>query len=116
MPRLTPLQEVMFEQWAAKNAPNDLNNPDSHYDLRGFWQQNPDFKREEGQHLTDEFKLPGHPTFSRESNYSKGPNDGGTWNGDEYLPALSLSHQAPHSGGIPADQLRRALIELMGKR
>jgi hypothetical protein len=115
MPRLSPLQEVLFERWASKNAPNDLNNPEAHYDLRGFWLQNPDFQREKDQHLTDEFKLPGHPTFSRESAYSKGPNDGGMWQNDQYVPALALNHQAPNAQGIPGDQLRRSLIELFGK-
>lgn len=30
-----------------------------------------------GQHFTDEFKLPGHPTFSNESKYSNSKTLGG---------------------------------------
>ena len=33
-----------------------------------------------GEHFTDEFKLPGHPTFSIESKYSNPKTLGGNWN------------------------------------
>jgi hypothetical protein len=32
-----------------------------------------------GQHLTDEFKLPNHITFSKDSSYSKPEQEGGVW-------------------------------------
>ncbi len=119
MPRLDPLRELLFQRWAAKNAPG-WNESDVFYDTRGLWEQDPNKQFQPGEHGPDTFKLPGHPTFSRESIYSEGPNHGGTWrqyangSGDEYVPALGLSHPAKHAEGIPGDQLRRAVIELLG--
>lgn len=36
-----------------------------------------------GQHLTDEFKLPNHITFSTDSKYSKPGQEGGLWKKQE---------------------------------
>lgn len=74
----------------------DLDHPDSHYDYRGF------FKKEGAKpvrfgidHFTDQFKQHGHPTFSQESQYSKGPWDGGMWINDTFLaqPPMAASHK-----------------------
>ena len=97
---LSPADEERFLQWIADNHIMDLDHPDSHYDYRGFWQQNPDFVRALGQHLTDQFKQHGHPTFSQESQYSSGPFDGGMWIGpqaDIFLeqPKIAVSHPKP---------------------
>ncbi len=53
--------------------------PVGSYDIYGYTQKygRPDQSR--GQHLTDEFKLPQHITFSNESIYSNPSQQGGTW-------------------------------------
>jgi hypothetical protein len=38
-----------------------------------------DYQEATGNHLTDEFKLPNHPTFSTDSPYSSPDMQGGTW-------------------------------------
>src|SRR5262245_53424086 len=93
--QLTPDEEAQFQQWVRANKITDLDHPDSHYDYRGFWKANPNFSRAPGQHLTDQFKQHGHPTFSQESQYSRGAWDGGMWvGGDTYLaqPPMAVSH------------------------
>lgn len=64
----TPLNDAeqmsYDEKWGDK-AKADLFD----YDLQGFHKDNPDYIGAPGQHLTDEFKKPNHPTFSDESKY-----------------------------------------------
>lgn len=52
-------------------------NPD--YDLSGYVSKYGIPDQSKGQHLTDEFKLPEHPTFSTFSRYSQPDMQGGTW-------------------------------------
>lgn len=54
-----------------------IDSPD--YNLLGYIQKygNPDTSN--GQHLTDEFKLPNHITFSDQSIYSRPEMQGGSW-------------------------------------
>ena len=49
--------------WAAKYGPTPALMPEG----------------KKGQHLTDEFKLPDHITFSKESIYSSPEQEGGDW-------------------------------------
>lgn len=85
--RLQSSQEAAYQQWKATLPPR--LQYEGNYDLRGFWQKNPNFSVDKpGQHMTDEFKLPNHPTFSDESKYF-GPETrhlAGHWNGDVYTP------------------------------
>jgi hypothetical protein len=92
---LTPDEEQRFQRWVKKNNIRDLDHPDSHYDYRGFWKKYPEFERKPGEHLTDEFKQHGHPTFSKESQYSRYPEPGGTWipRGDFTREGLAVSHE-----------------------
>lgn len=83
--KLTPVEESNFLSWIKNNNITDLDNPDSHYDYRGFWKENPNYKHSSGEHFTDKFKQHGHPTFSIESKYSKSSNDGGHWVGNKLL-------------------------------
>lgn len=84
---LSDADEKRFRSWAAKNRISDVDAPDSHYDYRGFYQQNPNARVRFGvDHFPDTFKQHGHPTFSVESQYSSGPYDGGSWNDDTYVP------------------------------
>lgn len=77
---LPPGQEKKFLAWQSTLPPRLQESDD--YDLRGFFQKNPNFNIDKpGQHLTDEFKLPNHETFSNESKYynDQTREQGGTW-------------------------------------
>jgi len=49
------------------------------YDLGGYIEKYGVPDQSQGQHLTDEFKLPHHITFSSESKYSTPETPGGEW-------------------------------------
>jgi hypothetical protein len=49
------------------------------YDYEGYVKKYGEPDQSKGQHLTDEFKLPNHITFSRESIYSTPEKQGGEW-------------------------------------
>jgi hypothetical protein len=49
------------------------------YDLEGYIGKNGIPDQSKGQHLTDEFKLPNHITFSTQSKYSTPETPGGIW-------------------------------------
>lgn len=53
------------------------DNPD--YDMAGYERKYGKPDQSNGQHLTDEFKLPNHVTFSDQSQYSSEKLAGGTW-------------------------------------
>lgn len=108
--RLTPEEEREYHRWIKHYGVKDIDPAtgepydDVHYDMRGYWKANyvpgmagfgpPQF---EGAHGPDTFKQHGHPTFSQESQYSKGPRDGGMWiPGSEVLlaqPPMAVSHR-----------------------
>ncbi len=79
-------EDSKYKLWKSK-LPKNLQS-ESDYDLKGFWKENPNFSAKEGDHLTDKFKLPNHPTFSTESKYAVGANKAkaGTWDGDKFIP------------------------------
>jgi hypothetical protein len=88
-PEVTTLPPALlpaFQKWVKLNKITDLDAPDSFYDYRGAFLEglNRDAKT---AHWPDTFKQHGHPTFSVESKYSKGPNDGGRWDGDVFIPS-----------------------------
>jgi hypothetical protein len=93
---LTPDQEARFRQWmkaightqeAGYAVDRSFNG--ENYDYRGYFQKYGPAVLGQGQHLTDEFKLPSHPTFSNESVYAAGPNRdyAGSWTGEVYTPS-----------------------------
>ena len=49
------------------------------YDLAGYINKHGVPDQSKGQHLTDEFKLPHHVTFSTDSKYSTPETPGGKW-------------------------------------
>lgn len=102
--RLTPADEQSFQQWTRANKITGVDDPDSHYDMRGFWQATGGAPHPPGseQHFPDTFKQHGHPTFSVESKYSSGPNDGGHWNGDTFVP--------PHEAAIGEEVFPSAAV------
>lgn len=89
--QLTPEQEAAYVAWMQKightpqagyNVAQDLTGKD--YDYRGFFAKHGAPLLGKGQHLTDEFKLPAHPTFSDESVYFNQMTKpfAGTWKRD----------------------------------
>lgn len=92
--QLPPEKEAEFQAWLRTNGVTDLDHPDSHYDYRGAFLAGEGRGADSG-HFTDRFKEHGHPTFSEESKYSKGPGDGGTWQGEKFLPGYAVLHGLP---------------------
>lgn len=90
--QLTPDEEAKFEQWVQANKITDVDDPESHYDYRGYWKdvaskgKDQTQMQADGRHFPDTYKQHGHPTFSVESKYSKGPEDGGHWEGETFIP------------------------------
>ncbi len=88
---LSPDEERQFQAWvsANKTAPGVRNYQEAPYDMRGFWQDKKARAAwKPGEHFPDTYKQHGHPTFSVESKYSKGPNDGGRWEGETFVPPV----------------------------
>ncbi len=71
-------QNPQFDAWKAQYAPNDTGKD---YDLMGAFSAGikPDGDR---GHFPDTFKLPNHPTFSDQSQYSTKDAPGGKWGTD----------------------------------
>lgn len=92
---LTPQEELQFRLWAVTNGVRDVDHPDSHYDYRGFWKQTQGAPHAPGSqmHFPDTFKQHGHPSFSVESQYSRGLQDGGQWIGDSFVGPPVPSHK-----------------------
>ena len=99
---LSPGEERQFRAWVRANGIRDLDHPDSHYDYRGYWKREVARGRDtteinagDGQrHFTDTYKQHGHPTFSAESQYSRGLSDGGRWlPGDVLVGPPMASHR-----------------------
>jgi hypothetical protein len=107
---LAPDQEAAFQQWAQASGIGDVDHPDSHYDYRGLFLavHGQPIPMSADRHFPDTFKQHGHPTFSVESQYSTGPYDGGTWNGEEFVPPPVMARsrtgalypQGPPSQGV----------------
>ena len=92
--RLSPADEQRFQQWALENRIPDVDSPDSYYDYRGYWKEFGGKPIQFGaDHFTDTYKQHGHPLFSSESKYSRGPSDGGRWLGEALIPAPMTSHE-----------------------
>lgn len=94
--RLSPPEEMAFQQWAAANQIADANDPRSQYDYRGYFKEFGGAPVRFGvDHFTDTYKQHGHPTFSVESQYSRGLQDGGQWLSDDVQIGPPLpSHKA----------------------
>jgi hypothetical protein len=122
---LTPDEEAQFQQWIRANNIKDLDHPDSRYDYRGYWKATGGAPRQPGLmlsngrtgpigHLPDTFKQHGHESFSQESQYSRGPFDGGMWVEDTLVqpPPMTASHTTPEQ------ELQQALLarHLRGSR
>lgn len=75
------------------------SSPD--YDMAGYVAKYGKPDQSKGQHLTDEFKLPNHITFSVDSKYSKPGQEGGIWKNLKgvwhYAPSDFVLSQHPAS-------------------
>ena len=91
---LSPREEASFRMWALQNGITDVDHKDSKYDYRGYWKETRGAPIRFGvDHFTDTYKQHGHPTFSVESKYSRGLQDGGQWlTEDVLMPAPMPSH------------------------
>lgn len=87
--KLSPLEEPRFRQWAKQSGIEDVDHPDSYYDYRGLYKElkGKPVPNSPDRHFPDTYKTHGHPTFSVESQYSAGPEDGGSWQGETFVPA-----------------------------
>ena len=93
--RLTPREESQFRMWALQNQIADVDSPQSRYDYRGYWKEHGNTPIRFGvDHFTDTYKQHGHPLFSSESQYSRGPQDGGQWIGDTLIAPPMSSHRS----------------------
>lgn len=111
--KLTLPEEVRFQQWIKDSGIKDANEPDSYYDYRGAYKAG--VKPDANQHWPDTFKQHGHPTFSVESQYSTGQNDGGRWEGDKFIPPRKpmaddkeINRDLTQLDGVKADALKAA--------
>ncbi len=75
-----PLEEAITKPQnnSGLAAPNN-NSETSDYDMEGYIKKYGQPDQSKGQHLTDEFKLPNHITFSTDSKYSTPEKPGGVW-------------------------------------
>jgi len=89
---LKPAEETVFRRWAQDNNIPDVDSPESFYDYRGYWKEYGNKPVRFGvDHFPDTYKQHGHPTFSVESKYSSGPNDGGRWEGETFVPPIKTT-------------------------
>ncbi len=103
---LSPTEEAKFQDWKAKNAPNDSGFD---YDLRGAFQAGVQPDKETG-HWPDTFKKPNHPTFSDQSQYAKDrPDLAGHWVGDTYYPAPSYMNPPERQTPFPRPRMTEIL-------
>jgi hypothetical protein len=94
--------EKKFLSWAREHNVRDVDHPESHYDYRGYWREHAgDSVRGGVDHFPDTYKQHGHPTFSTESRYSRGPGDGGNWLGDDYFPGVPNAYGPAATAGLP---------------
>lgn len=114
--KLSKAEEKEFSKWKSK-LPERLQS-DQDYDLKGFFKaygKEPIPKGEEF-HLTDEFKLPNHPTFSSQSKYYNDETKylGGEWlnRGDSWLYQPNSGLKKPIYEQVPNEEIRRNFMQI----
>ena len=83
--------ELKFQKWyravaQANGLSPNSDDPEHHYDWRGYFKDHDNAVEEISGHFPDEYKLPGHETFSIESKYYKPGMMAGHWEEDEFVP------------------------------
>ena len=97
--KLNSKEESKFLKWRS-TLPENLQN-ENDYDLRGYYKEygNKPIPKGIEPHLTDEFKLPNHPTFSQNSRYYNDETSylGGKWENGSlnwiYVPNSNLKNR-----------------------
>jgi len=92
-----------YQTWRSK-LPKNLQY-EGDYDLRGFYKENPNFSAKEGEHMTDKFKKPNHPTFSNESKYYREGMKAGKWEGDKYIPIPAIEKMNGKTATLETSEL-----------
>lgn len=72
IPTPTQKENASFQKWLADNKVREPFHPDQHYDYVGAFRAGVGRAAGDEGHFTDQFKLPGHESFSDESQYAKG--------------------------------------------
>lgn len=91
------------------------------YDMDGYVKKYGQPDQSKGQHLTDEFKMPNHITFSNESAYSKPGQEGGKWEEQDgkwhfYPSEFNLQRHPPEELSQYFDKYEKdAVLHLPGK-
>ena len=97
--QLSPGEERQFQDWARETSHavgRDILRDLADYNLRGYWlYETPDIPTGPGGHMPDEYKKPGHPTFSEESMWSNPFNQGGRWSGQSFTPSSQQLQRNP---------------------
>ena len=109
---LTEQEEKAYQTWIQQVKTitgRDLSKDTETYDMRGFWKEAPGEQLQRilddnDAHFTDKYKKPNHPTFSNESQYSKGEWEGGTWSYDGkkeiFTPSRRMLEKTHPSGWL----------------
>lgn len=92
-----------YQTWKSK-LPKNLQY-EGDYDLKGFYKENPNFSAKKGEHMTDKFKLPNHPTFSNESKYYREGMKAGKWEGDKYIPIPAIEKMSGKTPTLQTSEL-----------
>lgn len=81
IPLPSQTERAAFAEWAKRNGVNDPFHPDHHYDNVSAFRAGIDRAPGQEGHFPDTYKLPGHKTFSNESQYATGDNAkyAGSW-------------------------------------
>lgn len=108
---LSLLDEIKFRNWVAQNHIQDADSSLAHYDYRGYWkaQQAGDVYAQQAanHHFPDTYKLPGHPTFSNESDYAS--SGAPQWTDDDKLVSPTQGLIANEGTVLPS---RKSLFRL----
>lgn len=118
-------EAAAFDAWAKANDVHDPFHPDQHYDYVGAFRAGEGRAAGSDGHFTDRFKLPGHETFSNESQYARGDfaRRAGHWDGDRFVPArpvtpLAVSAIEGAANGVPltgyVDAAGRTALDVAG--
>jgi hypothetical protein len=97
-------------------------NPPKDYDYAGYEAKYGKPDQSKGQHLTDEFKLPNHMTFSSDSKYSTADEKGGEWKKEGgkwnfYASPFNLTqHSADEMKDYFAKHEKDAVLHLPGEK
>jgi hypothetical protein len=108
IPLPEPAERTAFAKWLVDNKVNEPFHPDHHYDNVSAFRAGIGRAPGEEGHFPDTFKLPGHDTFSNESQYATGDNAkyAGSWNGDQYTPSAQRYQGSDNT-------LSRAVLSLL---